>query len=232
MPLPILPGAECLLLDLLSPITLSNLSMTSKELRQQIVPLTDRLQLYTRRDISLLLKHKWPILAHLSFVAAGLGKDDIAVLAEAKDLCLPALTHLGICQQAIAAEAMHELANGRWSELAALTLSESLKQAKPSDGHSCTCKDFALAAWPQLSTLDLSGCVLTSSNFHQFTIAQYAPLQHLILSGIQLEVGSFYHLQACNLRHLTMLDLSDCFGPDRGRCHLAKLPCFMRYSFA
>ena len=166
MPIPILPNAEGLLLDLLSPVSLNTLSSTSKELRQQTRQHIDSLQLYTSQDISLLLKHKWPRLAHLSFVAADLEKDSIAVLAEAKDLCLPALTHLGICQQVIAAEAMQELVNGRWSELVALTLSDSLKQAKPSDAFCFMCKElFPSAAWPQLSTLDLSGCVLTSFNF-------------------------------------------------------------------
>lgn len=232
MPLPILPSAEGLLLDLLSPISLGNLSLTSKELRQQIRQHIDRLQLYTSQDISLLLQHKWPRLAHLSFVSADLGKDDIAVLAEAKDLCLPALTHLGICQQVIAADAMHELVNGRWSRLPALTLSESLKQAKPSAAFDLLCKDFASAAWPQLSTLDLSGCALTSSNFCSLTTAQYAPLQHLILRSSQLEAGSIAHLQEWNLQHLTKLDLSHCFSPSRGQCHPARLPCFMRYSFA
>lgn len=223
MPLPILPSAEGLLLDLLSPVSLNNLSLTSKELRQQTRQHIDSLQLYTSQDISLLLKHKWPRLTHLSFVAADLGKDSISVLAEAKDLCLPALTHLGICQQVIAAEAMQELVSGRWSELVALTLTESLKQAQPNDAFCFMCKDFASAAWPKLSTLNLSGCVLTSFNFLWVITAKYAPLQHLILRSIQLEVGSFAHLQACNLRHLTKLDLSHCFAPDRGQCHLGFL---------
>ena len=226
MPLPILPSAEGLLLDLLSPISLTNLGLTSKELRQQIRQHTDRLQLYTSQDISLLLKHNWPRLAHLSFAAADLGKDNIAALAEAKDLCLPALTHLGICQQAIAAEAMHELVSGRWSELAALTLSESLKQAKPSPAFDFICRDFASAAWPQLSTLDLSGCALTSSNFCQLTTAQCAALQHLTLRNSHLEAGSIAHLQKWNLEHLTKLDLSHCFSPSEGQYRSAMLPAF------
>lgn len=206
---PLIFGADSPMLDFLPPDSVRALRLTGKQLWQQHQQQTSSLQIASRQDISLLLKHRWPRVIKLSFTEASLSKDDIALLAFSKQTSLPALAHLGICQQTTESETVRQLASGQWSSLTFLDLSRALSGQ--------TSQQLTACSWPQLTTLNISGNAFTVTAMGRLAKGQWASLQNLSLRNIALGVGSARCVQTGNWSHLTKLDLSHCFGQQAGQ---------------
>ena len=212
---PLMFGADSPMLDFIPPDSVRALRLTSKQLWQHHQQQTSSLQIASRQDISLLLKHRWPRVKQLKFKEASLNKDDVALLAEAKQTSLPALIHFGICQQTTESETVRQLASGQWLSLTSLDLSCALSE-QPS-------QQLTACSWPQLTTLNISGNAFTVTAMGRLAKGQWASLQNLSLKNIALAVDSARCVQTGNWSHLTKLDLSHCFVEEYNPYHHAYL---------
>lgn len=248
MPIPLIPGAEALLLGTLPPASLCALRATSKHWQRQMQTWTHSLQLKANQDIPLLLQQRWPQLTHLTLTKSPIGQFHIAMLAQARQASLPALTHLTITDHSmVTAAAMQGLAGPEWSALQHLDLSNAVMKdfrAYGSPAEACRC--LAAGTWPQLTSLNLSANNITgaevaelakgtmpmlqvlnlspvlqewsSSLVQALAAASWTTLTDLNLSAARLDAQETFHLQSAHWPHLTKLNLSECLK----RCY--KLP--------
>ena len=240
MPVPLIPGAEALLLGILPPASLCALRATGKRWRQQMQTWTHRLQLTASQDIPLLLQQGWPQLTHLTLNKSPVGQLHIAMLAQARQASLPALTHLTIINHPmVTAAALQELAGHEWSVLQHLDLGHAVMKdlCAHYGSPAAACRCLAAGTWPQLTSLNLSGNnilgaevaelakgtwpmlqVLNLSPHQQWSsllvqelaAASWTTLTDLNLSGAWLDAQETFHLQSAHWPHLTKLNLSEC----------------------
>ena len=192
MPLALLPGAERLLLDILSPASIANLRLTSKQLQQQIQQGTTSLRLH-RKAIPLLVKHRWPSLTQLTFVSGAVTKKDMAKLAAAKGTALPALTHFGICNGYMSLKiATQELASDSWASLTSLSLRDS-------DLPVGSAKHLQNGNWQHLVSLDLSHCLSRQIRGRLTETKMQRAAETLAASCCYIAAGNWPHLATLDL---------------------------------
>ena len=193
MPLALLPGAERLVLDILPPASIANLRLASKQLQQQIQQSTVSLRLY-RNAIPWLLKRRWPSLTRLTF-ANKVTRNDIAKLAAAKEIALPALTHFGICNSCQHLEiATQELAGNAWGSLTSLSLRDTFL---PVD----SAKHLQNGNWQRLVSLDLSNCLSRQICGRVTYKKMQQAADTLVASCCYIAAGNWPHLVALGLSH-------------------------------
>ena len=194
MPLPLLPCAEHLLLDLLSPASIASLRLTSKQLQQQIQQSTVSLRLH-RKAIPLLLKRRWSSLTRLTFVSGTVTEKDMAKLAAAKQTALPALAHFGICNGHLFLKiATQELASGSGAFLTSLSLRNS---DLPVD----SAKHLQNGNWQHLVSLDLSHCLSRQVRGRLTEKKMQRAADTLAASCCYIAAGNWPHLVALDLSH-------------------------------
>ena len=234
MPFPLIPGAEGILLRILSPASLRALNATSQRLRQQVQEHTCSLQLKSNHDIPLLLKHRWPSLTQLKLDKTQLSQDELALLAENRAASLPALKRLSIGPQMMDPDTLQTLAHQAWSSLTSLDLSSDRQVS--ADTVLVACRHLAASNLPELAALRISGCMMTgpamaqlatrdwpllcSLDFNsdyanitflpQLSAARWTSLRSLSLRHSILGLNDVHHLQQADWPHLTKLDLHSC----------------------
>ncbi|KAL3153188.1 hypothetical protein ABBQ38_011939 [Trebouxia sp. C0009 RCD-2024] len=221
MPFPLSSENEFkMMYQALSQESLSVLLATNRQLRSNVHSLVARLTLSSEKDLKLLARHSWSQLVKLKLTG-------IKSAADTEELCsilaaasFTSLQYLDISYLPVTAEAMQQLAHGRWPVLTSLDLTGSfgppdkfvnLKSVMKA------CRYFAAGNWPQLAVMELADNTLNSRNVKDLFCKPCPGLKTLpglALTSLNLsctmDPSVVEGLAKVDLQHLQVLNLSRC----------------------
>ena len=220
--LPIMQGAEAILLEELAPDSLLSLMATSKHLHHVVNSSLSSVRIRSSKYVMPLMERldTRPNLTCLNLSGAGIDEQHIELIAQGH---LSALQKLDLSCNELGSPAAQQLVQASWPSLTSLSLSAAFTTSKVVDWPQrdesivAACSFLATGNWPQLLSLDVSCNALSPAAWSELVKADWSKLQTLNISH-SMKAGidsSMQHLATARLPSLNSVDLS---GNDLAHC--------------